>query len=74
MLKVGKGGGVGDGGGGGVGGGICGWMLKAVVGGAGGGWCWLFFQGDRGRKDGKILNSREIHVKRWTDREDFRFV
>ena len=72
MLKVGKGGG--------VGGGICGWMLKAVVGGAGGGWkqvCWLFFQGDRGRKDGKdgkILNSREIHVKRWTDREDFRFV
>ena len=56
MLKVGKGGGVGDGGGGGVGGGICGWMLKAVVGGAGGGWkqvCWLFFQGDRGRKDGK---------------------
>ena len=39
VLKVGKGGG------GGVGGGICGWMLKAVVGGAGSGWCWLFFQG-----------------------------
>ena len=34
----------------------------------------VFPRGRKDGKDGKILNSREIHVKRWTDREDFRFV